>query len=126
MLAPQQDLAEVAEVPAVGDDAVLGGEDAGEKSGLGGAGHGGEDGGEGCLRAGPGKGLEVWHVLEELGGEADDVQDQERGGRGVRHGSSLRPRSISRSRARVSSAAIPSVSWVRLRGRNSGGRACQV
>ena len=75
------------------------------------------------------EGLEVRHVVEEPGGEADDVQDEERGGRGlcgVGHGSSFRPRSVNRSRARVSSAAMPSASWVRVRGRSSGGRACQV
>ena len=42
VLAPQQDLAQLAEVPAVADDAVLGGEFAGEERGLRGAGDGGQ------------------------------------------------------------------------------------
>ncbi len=130
VLAPQQDVAEFAEVPAVADDAVLGGHGAGEEGGLGGAGDGGQDGAE--RGAGPGLAelLEVGHVVEETGSEADDVQDEEGGGSvgggGGGHGSSFRPRSVNRSRARVSSAAMPSVSWARARGRSSGGRACQV
>lgn len=139
VLAPQQYVAEVAEVPAVADDAVLGRVGAGEEGGLGGAGDGGQDRAEGGLRAGLGERLEVGHVVEKTGGEADDVEDEERGGcrgavgagrrcRGLvsAHGSSFRPRSVNRSRARVSSAAMPSASWARARGRSSGGRACQV
>jgi hypothetical protein len=45
-LAPQQDVTQFAEVPAVADDPVLGGERAGEEGGLGGAGDGGQDGAE--------------------------------------------------------------------------------
>lgn len=48
VLAPEQDVAELAEVPAVGDDAVLGGGGAGEEGGLGRAGDGGKDGAEGA------------------------------------------------------------------------------
>lgn len=133
VLAPEQDVAEFAEVPAIGDDAVLGGGGAGEEGGLGGAGDGGEDGAERGVGAGPPQGLEVRHVVEEPRGEADDVDDEERGGCqgpgglfGRGHGSSLRPRSTRRSRARVSSAAMPSASWVRVRGRSAAGSACQV
>lgn len=77
MLAPEQDVAEFAEVPAVADDAVFGGEGAGEEGGLGGAGDGGQDGGERRLGTGPGEGGEVGHVVEEPWGEADDVEHQE-------------------------------------------------
>ena len=131
VLAPQQDVAELAEVPAVADDAVLGGGGAGEEGGLGGAGDGGQDGAErgAGSRTRP-RALEVRHVVQEAGGEADDVEDEEGGGAvaggGGGHGSSLRPRSVERSRARVSSAAMPSASWARVRGRSSGGSACQV
>ena len=89
VLAPQQDVAEFAEVPAVADDAVLGGEGAGEEGGLGGAGDGGQHGAERGAGAGLAERLEVGHVVEETGGEADDVQDEEGGGaawRRVRRG----------------------------------------
>ncbi|MBW8699844.1 hypothetical protein MBT84_09590 [Streptomyces sp. MBT84] len=130
VLSPQEYVAELAEVPAVADDAVLGGHGPGEEGGLGGAGDGGQDGAERGARAGPAQRLQVRHVVEEAGGEAHDVQDQERGGVLVgpvgAHGSSFRPRSVNRSRASMSSAAMPSVSRARARGRSSGGRACQV
>ena len=44
MLAPEEDLAEVAEVPAVADDPVVGRLEPGEQRGLHGAGHGGQHG----------------------------------------------------------------------------------
>lgn len=81
MLAPEEDVAEVAEVPAVADDAVLGGEGAGEEGGLGGTGDGGQDGGERGLGSGAGEGGQVGHVREESWGETDDVEDQEGVGR---------------------------------------------
>ncbi len=76
VLPPQQYVAELAEVPAVADDAVLGRVGAGEEGGLGGAGDGGQDGAERGAETGLAEGLEVGHVVEETGGEADDVQDE--------------------------------------------------
>jgi hypothetical protein len=55
---------------------------AGEEGGLGGAGDGGQDGAERGAEAGLAEGLEVGHVVEETGGEADDVKDEERSGTG--------------------------------------------
>lgn len=77
VLAPQQDVAQFAEVPAVGDDAVLGGSGAGEEGGLGGAGDGREHGAERGVGAGLSERLEVRHVVEEAWGEPDDVEDEE-------------------------------------------------
>ena len=56
VLAPQEYVAEFAEVPAVADDAVFGGQGAGQEGGLGGAGDGGQHGAEGGLGAGVGRG----------------------------------------------------------------------
>src|SRR5690606_40712701 len=84
VLPPQQDVAEFAEVPAVADDAVLGGQGAGQEGRLGGAGDGGQHGAEGRAGAGLAEGLQVGHVVEETRGEAHDVEDEEGGG-GVDH-----------------------------------------
>ena len=75
-LLPEAVLGVVAIIPAIGDDAVVAGEAAGEVGGLGGAGDGGEDGldegGAIALDEGTdGRGV----LADEPGGEADDVQD---------------------------------------------------
>ncbi|GHH43158.1 hypothetical protein GCM10018773_28690 [Streptomyces candidus] len=86
MLAPEEDFAEFAEVPAVADDAVLGGGGSRKEGGLGGAGHGGQDGAEGSLGSGAGELLQAGHVVEEAGREAYDVENEEGGGGGGRGG----------------------------------------
>ena len=75
-LAPEPDLGEVAEIPAVGDDAVLARQRAGHKRGLNGRrdrrGHGGERPQHPAIR----QSLDVRSMSEQGGREPDDIQHQ--------------------------------------------------
>ena len=75
-LFPEAVLGVVAVIPAVGDDAVIAGESAGEVGGLRRAGDGGEDGLDESGAVALDEGTDGRGVLaDEPGGEADDVED---------------------------------------------------
>ena len=129
VLPPEQDLAQLAEVPAVADDAVLGGGRPGEEGRLGGAGDGGQHGAERARTSRRRRGRESRGIWVSRRGVRPTTSRTSRRGRGWApgavvglHGSSLRPRSVSRSRARASSAAMPSASRARVRGPQLGGQ----
>lgn len=75
-LLPEAVLGVVAVIPAIGDDAVVARESAGEVGGLGSAGDGGENGLDEGGAIALDEGTDRRGVLaDEPGGEADDVQD---------------------------------------------------
>ncbi len=119
VLAPEQHLAEVAEVPAVADDPVAGRGQPGEERGLDRAGDGGQDGAELRLEALGGDGAQAGHVREQPRGEPDHVQDQQ-----FRH--PVTPSSRSSVRANSSSAAMPAARSAAVAGRRAGGSTLQV
>ena len=118
VLAPQQHLAQLAEVPAVAHDAVLARQRAGQQGGLHRAGDRGQDGSQLGPPPGVRDGGQPGHVLQQSRGEAGDVQDQQRG-----HD---RPRRSSSARVKASSAAIPSASCCGPAGRCASGSTFQV
>ena len=75
-LAPEPDLRQVAEVPAVGDDAVVPRQEPGDERGLHGAGDRRQDRAERARRALAGEGREARGGLaDELPGQPDDEED---------------------------------------------------
>lgn len=76
-LLPEANLPGLAEKPAVADDAVDRGGDAGEQGRLGGAGNGGNDVVQGPDPAAVGQGAETWSVGEQAWGQADGVDQNQ-------------------------------------------------
>ena len=104
VLAPEEDLAEVAEVPAVADDPVVGRLEPGQQRRLDGARDRGQRRVDPRLEPLGGDRPQAGHVLERARREADRV-DQDQG-----HRISSAPRATRRSRVQASSAARPSTS----------------
>ena len=101
VLAPEEDLAEVAEVPAVADDPVIGRLQPGQQRRLHAAGHGREDRVEPRGRADRAR---ARHVRERARREPDGIHENQG------HRISSAPRATRRSRVQASSAARPSTS----------------
>ena len=102
VLAPEQHLAQVAEVPAVADDPVLRRLEPGEERRLHRAGDRREDRVEAGLEAVVGKPAHAGHVAERAGRQAHGADDDQR------HAATSEPSSSRRSRVHASSAARPS------------------
>ena len=100
VLPPQEDLAEVAEVPAVGHNAVVAWHRAGQQGGLYRTRHRGQHGPQ---RRGVPDLRHVGHVGQQPRGQSDDVDDDDRC-----HQISLSPSAASRRLIQSSSAAMPS------------------
>ena len=107
MLPPEEDLAEVAEVPAVADDPVVGGRQAGEERRLHRARHRRQHGAELGLEPVAGERREPRHVVEELGRQPDDVEDEELS---AHASASVSPSSSSCARVHSTSRASASTS----------------
>jgi hypothetical protein len=131
VLAPQQHLAEVAEVPAVADDPGPGGWQPRQHRRLRRARDRGQHGAHRRGEAGVGQGAQPRHAAQQRRGEPDDV-DQHDGAGGCAQGVSARPRAVRWSAVQASSAAMPATSaavgssapgWS---GRAPGGSVVQV
>jgi hypothetical protein len=78
VLPPQQDVTEIAEVPAVSDNAVIARDRSGEDARLHRARDGGEHCVEGCAESSSRKALQVRHVWQQPRSEPDDIDYHER------------------------------------------------